>query len=94
VVAGHTHQQHDRTAAGARYVNAGSVGLPYEGDGAARWIWIEDGEPDLRSTPYDAPAAGRRMLEAGGPDERSINAALIEPVDPMVVTTIFEGMTT
>ena len=92
VVAGHTHQQDDRRAANTRFVNAGSVGLPYEGDGAARWVWIEDGEPDLRSTPYDSAAAGRRMLEAGWPDERSIGAALIDPVDPMVVTRIFEGL--
>ena len=93
VIAGHTHQQHDCRATGTRYVNAGSVGLPYEGDGAARWVWIEDGEPTLHTTPYDAEAAGRRMLEeAGWPDERSVGAALIDPVDPMVVTRIFEGV--
>src|SRR4051794_40972616 len=38
VVAGHTHQQDDREVNGVRFVNAGSVGLPYEGDGAARWL--------------------------------------------------------
>lgn len=94
VVAGHTHQQHDQRAARTRYVNAGSVGLPYEGDSAARWVWIEDGEPELRSTPYDGAAAGRRMLEAGWPDERSVRAALLDPVDPMEVTRHFEGMAT
>jgi predicted phosphodiesterase len=93
VIAGHTHQQHDCRAAATRYINAGSVGLPYEGDGAARWVWIEDGEPTLNATPYDAKAAGRRMLEeAGWPDERSLSAALIDPVDPMVVTKLFEGV--
>ena len=41
---------------------------------------------------YRRAAAGRRMLEeAGWPDEHSIGAALIDPVDPMVVTRIFEG---
>ena len=30
------------------------------------------------------------MLDAGWPDERSIAAALIEPVEPLVVTEIFE----
>jgi putative phosphoesterase len=94
VVAGHTHQQDDRSVGGVRFVNAGSVGLPYEGDGAARWLWVADGVPELRRTEYDAAAAGRRMLDAGWPDERSIGAALIDPVDPMVVTEIFEGLAT
>jgi putative phosphoesterase len=91
VVAGHTHQQDDRTVGDVRFINAGSVGLPYEGDGAARWMWLADGEPELRSTPYDAAAAGRRMLDTGWPDARSINGALTEPVEPMVVTEIFES---
>jgi len=92
VVAGHTHQQDDRVVGGVRFLNAGSVGLPYEGDGAARWLWIEAGRPELRRTPYDAAAAGARMLEAGWPDERSIRASLIEPVAPLEVTRVFEGL--
>jgi predicted phosphodiesterase len=90
VVGGHTHQQDDRGVDGVRFTNAGSVGLPYEGDGAARWLWVADGAPELRSTPYDAATAGERMLAAGWPDEQSIRAALIEPVEPIVVTRIFE----
>jgi predicted phosphodiesterase len=92
VVAGHTHQQDDRVVGTTRFVNAGSVGLPYEGDGAARWLWIADGESELRSTAYDAAAAGARMLRAGWPEARSVNAALVDPVDPIVVTRIFEEM--
>ena len=90
VVCGHTHQQDDRAIGDVRVVNAGSVGLPYEGDAAARWLWVSDGRPELRRTPYDAAAAGRRMLAAGWPDERSVMAALVDPVDPLVVTRIFE----
>ncbi len=90
VVAGHTHQQDDRMVDGVRFVNAGSIGLPYEGSGDACWLWIEDGVPDLRRTPYDAAAVGRRMRDAFAPLADSVNASLIEPVDPMVITRMFE----
>jgi predicted phosphodiesterase len=92
VVGGHTHQQDDRIVDGVRFINAGSVGLPYEGDGAARWLWIADGVPELRRTDYDNARAGERILAAGWPDERSVRAALIEPIEPIVVTRIFEGL--
>jgi putative phosphoesterase len=90
IVGGHTHQQDDRRVGDVRFVNAGSVGLPYEGDGAARWLWMDDGEPELRSTDYDAAAAGERMLAAGWPDAESLRAALIEPIEPIEVTRLFE----
>jgi predicted phosphodiesterase len=90
VVAGHTHQQDDRRVGGVRFVNAGSVGLPYEGDCATRWRWVTDGVSELRRTPYDGAAAGHRMLEAGWPDERSVNAALISPVPAIEITRFFE----
>jgi len=92
VVGGHTHQQDDRVVGTVRFINAGSVGLPYEGDAAARWAWISDGTPELRRTTYDGAAAGRRMLAAGWPDRDSIDGGLIDPVDPMFVTKLFEGV--
>ena len=91
VVAGHTHQQDDRVVGAVRFVNAGSVGLPYEGDGAARWAWIEDGAPTLNHTNYDAAAAGRRILAAGWPDERSTAAALTDPMPASAITELFES---
>ncbi len=38
VVCGHTHMQFDRTVAGVRVVNAGSVGMPYEDEPGAYWL--------------------------------------------------------
>jgi putative phosphoesterase len=38
VVCGHTHTQYDRTVAGVRVINAGSVGLPYEEEPGAYWL--------------------------------------------------------
>jgi len=90
VVAGHTHQQDDRVVGGVRFVNAGSVGLPYEGDGAARWLWVADSEPELRSTVYDHAGAGARIFASGWPDERSFGAALTDPLAPEVITRLFE----
>jgi putative phosphoesterase len=49
VVCGHTHTQFERTIAGTRVVNAGSVGLPYEDEPGA--YWLLDLEP--RRTPYE-----------------------------------------
>ncbi|MFL5960511.1 MAG: metallophosphoesterase family protein [Gaiellaceae bacterium] len=48
VVCGHTHTQYERTVAGVRVVNAGSVGMPYEEEPGAYWLL------DLvhRRTPY------------------------------------------
>jgi predicted phosphodiesterase len=91
VIAGHTHQQHDIAVGEIRFINAGSVGMPYEGDGAARWVWIADGEPELRRTGYDSLAAGRRMLGAW-PDARSLNASLVEPVEAIEITRFFEDL--
>jgi len=94
VVAGHTHQQDDRMVGDVRFVNAGSIGLPYEGDGDARWLWVAGGEPELRRTAYDSAGAGRRILDSGWPDERSYNAALIDPLEPMEITRLFDERAT
>lgn len=48
VVCGHTHTQFERTVAGVRVVNAGSVGMPYEEEPGA--YWLLDLAP--RRTPY------------------------------------------
>lgn len=91
VVAGHTHQQHDITINGTRFINAGSVGLPYEGDPAARWLWVQDGVPAFKTTRYDAKATGERM-KAAWPDARSIDAALVDPVPAIEITEFFEKL--
>ena len=52
VVGGHTHMQQRR----GRYVNAGSVGMPYEGEVAAFWAVVGD-DADFRRTPFDVERA-------------------------------------
>src|ERR1700751_866558 len=48
VVCGHTHTQYERTIAGVRVVNAGSVGMPYEEEPGAYWLL----DLEHRRTPY------------------------------------------
>jgi predicted phosphodiesterase len=57
VVIGHTHHQFDRRIGALRVVNAGAVGMPYEGDVAAFWAIVEDGEPRHMRTPIDIDRA-------------------------------------
>ncbi len=57
VVCGHTHVQQDRRVAGApRLVNAGSVGLPYQGQAGAFWAVLGRGVA-FRRTEYDVAGA-------------------------------------
>ena len=67
VVCGHTHVQYDRRVQGARLVNAGSVGMPYEGSGDARWALLADGDVELVTTAYDTEAALARLEQPGFP---------------------------
>jgi putative phosphoesterase len=51
VVCGHTHIQFDRTIAGKRVVNSGSVGMPYEEKPGAYWTL----DLEHRRTEYENP---------------------------------------
>jgi putative phosphoesterase len=67
VVCGHTHVQYDRRAGRYRIVNAGSVGMPYEGSSDARWAMLGDEGLELVTTAYDAEAALGTLERVGFP---------------------------
>jgi diadenosine tetraphosphatase ApaH/serine/threonine PP2A family protein phosphatase len=67
VVIGHTHHQFDRRVGDLRVVNAGSVGMPYEGEVAAFWTLVEDGEPRHMRTPVDIERAAAAIRASGWP---------------------------
>jgi putative phosphoesterase len=92
VVGGHTHQQVIRTVDGAAaYVNAGSVGIPYEGRPGAFWLVMNGRDPELRETAYDVAAAVAELRASGFPDvEGQLEGSLLEPVDPGWVAELFE----
>lgn len=92
VVVGHTHVQFDRRLAnGLRVVNAGSVGMPYEGRQGAYWTVLGP-DVELRRTEYDVDAAIAAIREArGAADEDTLVRFLLAPPDPDEATNYFES---
>jgi predicted phosphodiesterase len=82
VVCGHTHQQFDLRCGDHRVLNAGSVGMPYEGVAAAFWLLLGPGV-DMRRTHYDTGAIDPEHYEL-------LKESLFEPADPDWVTRYFE----
>ena len=78
VVGGHTHDPTDRSAAGIRALNPGSVGIPRRA-GRAGWMLIEADEDgihvDLRQVGFDVDPVVADLHARGYP-----NAAFIESV--------------
>ena len=95
VVCGHTHHQFELRAGDRRVVNAGSVGMPYQGAAAAFWLLVADGEPEHRRTDYDVDAAMVRLRATTFPDVDDVmRKSLIEPVDPAWIARFLEDRAT
>lgn len=92
VVGGHTHQQMIRRVSDTlTFVNAGAVGMPYEGRPGAFWLIVADGVPALRETGYDLDAAFEELRAADFPDvEEQLVGSLVDPTDPDWVAAFFE----
>ena len=91
LVCGHTHVQFDRVlATGLRIVNAGSVGMPYEGRRGAFWALLGP-TVELRHTEYDVEAAAAAIRASGRPVDEQLAGYLVEPPDPNEVTSYFES---
>jgi predicted phosphodiesterase len=71
LVFGHTHKPWTRDIAGVRFVNAGSVGKPKDGDPRAGWLLLAiDGVGNVTATmqrvPYDIASMATVIREADG----------------------------
>jgi len=92
VVCGHTHMQYDRRlTSGLRVVNAGSVGLPYEGRRGAFWALLGP-DVEFQHTEYDVDAAVEAMRALGSPTPDRLIGYLVDPLDPGVATAEFEKL--
>jgi diadenosine tetraphosphatase ApaH/serine/threonine PP2A family protein phosphatase len=70
---GHTHKPWQRVVAGIRFVNAGSVGRPKDGDARACYVILSVEEPEARvefvRVPYDVDEAIRGIRASELPTE-------------------------
>jgi putative phosphoesterase len=90
VVCGHTHHQFDRTVDGTRLVNAGSVGMPYEGRPGAYWVLLGP-DVEFRRADYDFGAAAEAWLASGYPDAPEyVQNVYVEPVTARDAAEHFE----
>jgi len=71
VVAGHTHMQLERLVGDKLFVNAGSIGWPYEGRAGAYWAILDEGV-ELRRTEYDLERAAELVRRSGHPRAEEI----------------------
>lgn len=69
VVFGHTHLPSIRNAGGALkwLINAGSVGLPYDGDPRASYVVLDEGRPEIRRVGYDVMRELKALASCGLP---------------------------
>ena len=80
VVCGHIHVQFDVMVGRTRFVNAGSVGMPFEQPGAY-WLLL-DGTVELRRTVYDLEAAAADVRRTAFPDaEQFASVYILQPPD-------------
>jgi putative phosphoesterase len=92
VVCGHTHMQFRRELDGYTVVNAGSVGMPYEGRLGAYWALLG---PDIehRRTEYDVEAAVADAREVGYPGADDEYAeTLLQPATAEEASAYFEQL--
>ncbi len=68
VVSGHTHVQFDREVAGRRLVNAGSVGMAYQGEGGWAYWTVFGPVVEPRRSAFDAEALTTALRESGYPN--------------------------
>src|SRR5919202_443259 len=90
VVCGHVHTQFDRRVGGKRVINAGSVGMPYQGEPVGAFWLLLDFEVKFRRSSYNLRRAVEEFRAIGYPAADDMAESLLEPPDPKWVADFFE----
>lgn len=68
VVYGHIHRPFTRPVTGMAIANAGSAGMPWDGDNRASYLLVDDGHAEVIRVAYDIEAEARELLARDHPD--------------------------
>ena len=90
IVCGHVHTQYDRYLDGKRIVNAGSVGMPYQGEPVGAFWLLLGPDVAFRRCEYDLGRAVSEFRAIGYPGAEDMAESLLEPPDPAWVADFFE----
>jgi predicted phosphodiesterase len=90
VVCGHTHMQFERELGGTRVLNAGSVGMPYQGEPGAFWLLLGP-DVEFRCSEYDVEAFVERLPASGYLDDE-LAPLLLRPPSADETAAFFEGL--
>lgn len=83
-VYGHVHRPFVRELDRLTVANAGSVGMPWDGDPRASYLLVDDGRPEIVKVPYDVEREADLIRGSGHPDagrlaEMRLRARFIPP---------------
>lgn len=90
IIGGHVHHQFTTTVGETTWVNAGSVGMPYEGSPGAYWLAIDEDGPRHRRTEYDLSDAMVRIASTAYPAYDELSRILRGDVTAADAASAFE----
>jgi predicted phosphodiesterase len=94
VVCGHTHVQFDRRVDTIRIINAGSVGMAYEGRRGAFWLTLGD-RVEFQHSEYDYEQAATQIRASAYADaEHFAGEVILNPPQPGHAEAFFEQLAT
>ena len=91
VIGGHVHHQFRVDIEAGSWINAGSVGMPYEGAPGAYWLLLTAAGCEFRRTTYDLPEALARIAETGYPAYDELTRILRGDITADDAAEAFEG---
>jgi predicted phosphodiesterase len=80
---GHIHRSYIRSVSGMIVANTGSVGLPYDGDGRAAYLLLDESTPAIRRVEYNVDRELKALSGCGLPHADWV-AKILESASPQM----------